>query len=204
MTTLVTTLADAATPLAWQRDAAARAAYNAVLIVAGSLLVALSAQIAVPLAPVPITMQPFAVLLVGASLGARRGALALALYLAQGAAGLPVFAAGGCCIARLAGPTAGYLWSYPLAAGLVGWLAERGMDRRPLTAMAAMLAGTAVIYLIALPWLSLYVAPGRVLADGLVPFIAGDLAKVALAGGALPGAWAVLRAVRRALGLPER
>lgn len=200
----MTTLADAASPFAWQQDTAARTAYNALLIVAGSVLVALSAQIAVPLAPVPITMQPFAVLLVGAALGARRGALAMALYLAEGAAGLPVFAAGGCCVTRLVGPTAGYLWSYPLAAGLVGWLAERGMDRRPLTAIVAMLAGTAVIYLIALPWLAGFVGADRVLEVGLLPFVAGDLAKVALAGGALPGTWALLRSLRRALGLPER
>lgn len=200
----MTTLADAATPIAWQRDTAAQAAYNAILVITGSLLVALSAQFAVPLAPVPITMQPFAVLLVGASLGARRGALAMALYLAEGAAGLPVFAAGGCCVARLVGPTAGYLWSYPLAAGLVGVLAERGLDRRPLTAMAAMLAGTAVIYLIALPWLALFVGAGRVLADGMLPFIVGDVAKIALAGGVLPGAWLALRSLRRALGLPEQ
>jgi biotin transport system substrate-specific component len=136
------------------------------------------------------------VLLVGAALGSRRGALALAAYLAEGAAGMPVFSGGGCCVAWLAGPTAGYLWSYPLAAFTVGALAERGWDRSPGRAGLAMLAGNGVIYVVALPWLASFVGAGQVLEAGLLPFIPGDLLKVALAAAALPAAWAVVGRVR--------
>jgi biotin transport system substrate-specific component len=138
---------------------------------------------------VPITGQTFGVLFVGALLGSRRGALALAAYLLEGAAGLPVFAGGGATLAWLAGPTAGYLWSYPLAAWLTGRLAERGWDRRPATAALALGAGNAVIYAVALPWLAFYVGLERVLAAGLLPFLPGDLVKIAVAAGALAGAW---------------
>lgn len=177
---------------------AARLAVEASLILGGSLLVAASAQLAVPLpfSPVPITGQTFAVLLVGAALGSVRGSLAMLAYLAQGAAGLPVFSAGGCCVAWLIGPTAGYLWSYPLVAWIVGSLAERGWDRRLLTSALAMLAGNAVIYLIALPWLAFFVGADQVLATGLVPFIPGDLIKIGLAAAVLPGAWGLVERLR--------
>jgi biotin transport system substrate-specific component len=119
---------------------------------------------------------------VGALLGSRRGALALAAYLLEGAAGLPVFAGGGATLAWLAGPTAGYLWSYPLAAWLTGRLAERGWDRRPATAALALGAGNAVIYAVGLPWLAFYVGLERV---------------IAVAAGALAGAWRLAGSHRR-------
>lgn len=191
------TLADTLIPHGWRHtSSAARWATEGLLIVSGSLLVSLAAQIAVPLpfTPVPVTGQTFAVLLVGAALGSVRGAATMVVYLAQGAAGLPVFAAGGCCVAWLMGPTAGYLWSYPLAAWVTGRLAERGWDRRLWTSGLAMLAGNGIIYLMALPWLAYFVGREQVLAAGLLPFIPGDLVKVALAAAALPLAW---RAVGR-------
>ncbi len=121
-------MADALLPAPWRRTAAARATVDVALVLAGSLLVALSAQIQVvlPFTVVPITGQTFAVLLVGAALGSHRGALAMVVYLAEGAAGLPVFSGGACCLPWLLGPTGGYLLSYPLVAGLVGALAELG------------------------------------------------------------------------------
>jgi biotin transport system substrate-specific component len=194
----MTTMANVLIPLSWRRTQTARLLLDAALIMAGSALVALSARVAIPLpfTPVPVTAQTFAVLLVGAALGSRRGALALAAYLAEGAAGMPVFSGGGCCVAWLAGPTAGYLWSYPLAAFTVGALAERGWDRSPGRAGLAMLAGNALIYVVALPWLAFFVGAGQVLEAGLLPFIPGDLLKVALAAAALPAAWAIVGRVR--------
>lgn len=201
----MTTMADALLPASWRQEAAGRAALDVGLVVAGSVLVALSAQIrfVLPFTPVPITGQTFAVLLVGAALGSRRGALAMAAYLAEGAAGLPVFAGGGCCLPWLLGPTAGYLWSYPLAAWLVGFLAERGWDRRPGTATLAMLAGNAAIYLVGLPWLAFFVSPERVFVAGLLPFIPGDVIKVLLAAAALPAAWALVGRPRRWPDVPD-
>ena len=171
--------------------------YDVLLILGGSLLTALSAQIAIPLpfSPVPITGQTFAVLLVGTLLGSRRGALAMLAYLGEGLLGLPVFAGGKGGLAVFMGPTAGYLWGFVAAAFVVGSLAERGWDRHVWSAAAAMFLGNGVIYLFGLPWLSHFV-PGslsQVLALGLYPFIPGDILKLVLAALALPSGWALLQ-----------
>lgn len=180
----------------WQRDLT--------LAVGFSLLLALSAQISLPLpfSPVPVTAQTLVVLLTGALLGSRLGALAILAYLAEGLAGLPVFAGSRSAwspsalgVPVIVGPTAGYLFSWPLAAFLVGWLAERGWDRRPATMALAMALGTLLIYAGGLLVLALYVPPAGLLAAGLLPFVPGDLAKIALAAAVLPGGWALLRRV---------
>jgi biotin transport system substrate-specific component len=161
-------------------------------VVGFSLFVGLSAQVAIPLpgTPVPITGQTFAVLLTGALLGGARGIAALALYLAEGAIGLPVFAQGKWGIAALLGmPSSGYLLACPVAAAVVGSLAERGWDRRFGTTLVAMLAGNTVFYLLGLPWLATFVGAGRVLSMGLLPFVPGDLLKLLLAAILLPAAW---------------
>jgi len=175
----------------WVESSAAR---DFMLILAGSLVVALSAQISVPLpfSPVPVTGQTFGVLLVGALLGSRSGALSLLVYLGEGALGLPVFAGGTGGLVRLAGPTGGYLLGFVAAAFLVGWLCERGWDRRLPTAAMAMLLGNAIIYLFGLPWLAHFVGSDKTLALGLLPFIPGDLSKLILAALALPGGWALV------------
>ncbi len=165
----------------WVRDIA--------LVLAGSWLVALAAQIRIPLWPVPVTGQTFAVLLAGALLGRKRGALSLLAYVGQGSLGLPVWAGGAGGIARLAGPTGGYLAGMVLAAFVVGWLSERGWDRRFATAALAMLLGNMAIYALGLPWLANFVGWGSVLQAGLLPFIVGDVGKIALAALALPGTW---------------
>lgn len=170
---------------------AARTA-DAALIVAGTLVVAASAQVSIPLpfTPVPITGQTFGVLLVGMLLGSRRGALSLLLYLLEGASGLPVFAGGVGSLARLIGPTAGYLWSYPIAAFLVGRLTERGWDRSPLRTTLAMLLGGSLILGMGTLWLSQFTGDLRsAFALGCAPFLPGDLVKSALAAALLPGGW---------------
>lgn len=161
-------------------------------------LTAAAAQISIPLpfTPVPFTFQPMVVLLGGAALGARLGMTSQILYLALGIAGLPVFAASPLLpqgILRLAGPTGGYLISYPLAAFAAGWLAERGFDRRYLTSVAAMAAGLAIVFACGVLWLGFFVQPARglggAMATGLVPFFAADIAKLFAAAAVLPTAW---------------
>ena len=164
--------------------------WKVVLVLAGSALIALGAQLAIPLpfSPVPVTGQTFAVLLVAAALG-RLGLASVIAYLVEGAAGLPVFAGGGSGLVTLTGPTGGYLVGFALAAAIVGSAAERGWDRHLVTALAAMLLGEVAIYLCGLPWLARFVPAGRVLDLGLFPFIPGDLFKMVLAALALPTAW---------------
>jgi biotin transport system substrate-specific component len=175
-------------PLDWVRSAA--------LVLAFSLLTALAAQIAIPTpwSDVPITGQTFAVLLTGALLGSRLGALAMIAYLIEGASGLPFFAAGGSGLARLTvSPWAGYLWAYPLAAFLTGWLAERGWDRRYLKAAAAMGLGSLVILLGGMTWRLWFMPLDQAFATGVLPFLPGDAVKIALAAAVLPSGWALLR-----------
>ena len=169
---------------------------KAVLVVAFSLLIALSAQVVVPLpwTPVPVTLQTFAVLLTGALLGSRLGALAVFAYLLEGAAGLPFFSAGrGGAAHLLFAPTAGYLLAYPVAAFVTGRLAERGWDRRYLSAAAAMALGSVVV--LAGGWLGLlrFYTAAQAFALGVLPFLAGDAVKIALAAAVLPSGWALVK-----------
>lgn len=178
------TLADLALP----RSGSAR---DLLLVLGASLVTALAAQAAVhlPWTPVPLTGQTYAVLLSGAVLGWRRAFLAQALYLLEGACGLPVFAGGTAGAHWLAGPTGGYLAAFPFAAALTGLLAERRWDRGFLTMFAAMLLGSLVIFGLGLARLSLFLPGSQVLAAGLFPFLPGDLIKSALAALAFPAAW---------------
>ena len=176
-------------------------AADAALVLGGALLVALAAQISIPLpfTPVPISGQTFAVVLVGASLGAARGGASMALYVLIGLLGAPVYFSGNSGVEHVLGASGGYLLSYPVAAAVTGMLAERGWDRRLRSAVAAMLTGNVVIYLIGLPWLAAVVGAGleETLKLGLYPFVPGDVLKLYLAGALLPGAW---RLVERADG----
>lgn len=170
-------------------------AYDATLVLAGSLFIAVSAQLALrlPFSPVPITGQTLAVLLTGALLGSRRGALSALAYLGEGLAGLPVFAGGAAGAAPLLGPTGGYLAGFVAAAYVTGRLAERGWDRRAGTVALAMLLGNVLLYAPGLAWLARFVGADKALALGLYPFIAGDLLKIALAASLLPLGWKLLR-----------
>jgi len=173
--------------------------YNAVIVTGFSLITALFSQFSIWIGPVPITGQTFAVLLSGALLGSRLGALSQLTYLAIGATGVPFwFALGGPVgIARIAGPTGGYLIGFVAAAFVIGWLAEHGWDRRIWTAGVAMVIGSAVIYVFGLLWLSRFVATDMVLKAGLYPFVIGDVIKIILVALALPAGWRLLGHLNR-------
>lgn len=158
------------------------------MMLAGSWMIALLAQIQIPIGPVPITGQTLGVLLVGMVLGSRRGALSLLLYLTQGAAGLPFFSAGGGPL-RLLGPTGGYLIGFVLAAYVVGALSERGWDRQPTPTALAMVIGNLVIYACGLLWLARFVPGEALLQAGLMPFLLGDALKIGVAMLVLPAVW---------------
>jgi biotin transport system substrate-specific component len=166
---------------------------DAFLVVGGAGFVALAAQvsIALPFTPVPITGQTFAVVLVGASLGALLGLASLGLYLFVGALGAPVYADQAHGWDVLTGPTGGYIVGFLLAAVLTGFLAQQRWDRRFPSAVAAMLSGNVVIYAVGLPWLAAKIDAGLedTLEAGLYPFVVGDLLKLYLAGALLPAAW---------------
>lgn len=167
---------------------------EAALVAAGVLLLALSARVAfyLPGNPlVPVTGQTFAVLLIGAAYGWRRGFATVLAYILAGASGLPVFAA------TLGAATYGYLVGFALAALAVGWLAERGWGRTLPTAIAAMLVGEVAIYACALPWLASLIGWEKAKLFGLDPFIAGDAIKLLAAALVLPGAWWLVRRATR-------
>ncbi|MCK5276485.1 MAG: biotin transporter BioY [Alphaproteobacteria bacterium] len=176
----------------WPEGSLAKPLRLAILALAGTALLTLSAKIQIWPGPVPITMQTFVILTIGMTYGWRLGGATLLLYLAEGAVGLPVFAAGG-GIAYFAGPTGGYLVGFVLAATLTGWLAERGWDRRPATTALAMLAGNVAVYLPGLIWLSALIGYERAIKFGLVPFLTSDLVKLALAAAVMPLAWKAIR-----------
>lgn len=179
-------------------------ATDAALVVAGTVFTAIAAQIAVPLWPVPLTFQTFAVLLVGTTLGPLRGVVSMILYLLVGVLGVPVFADGRSG-SILPLTTGGYVIGFVLAALLVGWLAQREWDRRFLGTFVAFLAGSVTIYAIGLPWL--FVALVRLgptvwrdnlgydsvlaatVGAGMIPFLVGDALKALLAAAVLPLAW---------------
>ncbi len=186
MTTLAPTLYTRTFPRAssWLRDLS--------LIALGAALVALLAQVRMPLpfTPVPLTGQTFGVLLVAAALGSKRGAASMALYIALGAFGLPVFAGGAAGLSYMTGATLGYLVGFVLAAYVVGALAERGLERSVLTSILPFLVGAVIIYVCGVAWLTVLLGSvTKALAAGLVPFLLGDVIKLIAAALALPAAW---------------
>jgi biotin transport system substrate-specific component len=163
------------------------------LVVGSAVFVGLAAQVTVPVpgTPVPVTMQPLAVLLVGAALGMGRSAIGMLLYLFAGMAGVPWFAEASSGIGM---PSLGYVIGFVLAAAVVGALARRGGDRTPVRTVGTMTLGTLAIYAIGVPYLmaALHVDLGTALAKGVVPFLAGDALKILLAAGLLPVSWRLL------------
>lgn len=167
---------------------AAQAAYDIIVVLFGSALLALAAQaqIRLPFTPVPITAQTFAVLIVGMLLGSRRALAAVAAYLGQGALGLPVFAGLSGGLLHVAGPTGGYLLAFLPAAYVVGLFAERGWDRQLLKSLCALGTGAAIILAGGSLWLSLFIGLDRALILGVLPFIPGEIVKLAVAAALLP------------------
>ncbi len=166
---------------------------DTLLVLAGTGLVAGAAQISIklPFTPVPITGQTFAVVLVGASLGAIRGTASLMLYLWLGVAGAPIYAHHAHGWSVITGATGGYIVGFVLASAVTGYLAERRWDRQISSAIAAMLTGNVIIYLVGLPWLAVVLNTNleKTLEYGLYPFVPGDVFKLYLAAALLPGAW---------------
>jgi biotin transport system substrate-specific component len=165
------------------------------LVIGFSLLMALSAQVVIPLGPVPITGQTFVVMLAGALLGSRLGAMAMIAYLIEGASGLPFFAGGAGGVAHLMGQTGGYLIAFPAAAFITGAFAEQGWDRKYVTAVAAMAAGSAVIIVFGCLWFSFLTRTSPLVAFQftVLKFIPGDIIKIALAAAVLPSGWKLLK-----------
>ena len=183
-----TLIGAALAPLDWTRSVS--------LAVVFSLLTALAAQIVIPIGPVPITAQTFAVLLTGALLGSRLGAMAIIIYLAEGAVGLPFFAGGTGGIGHLLGQTGGYLVAFPAAAFITGAFAENGWDKHFITAVAAMAVGSAVILLAGWIWFAALTNTSLPVAFkvSMAPIhIIGDVIKILLAAAVLPTGWAVLK-----------
>jgi biotin transport system substrate-specific component len=178
----------------WPQGAAPALRWAALAIV-GSLLLTASAKAQFPMWPVPMTMQSFVVLVLGMAYGPRLAAATVALYLAQGAFGLPVFAGTpekGLGLAYMAGPTGGYLAGFMVAAVAMGWLAERGWDRTLVRSVIAMSIGTVLLFACGVGWLAVLIGLQKAIAGGLTPFILGSVLKLALAAAVLPMAWKAL------------
>ncbi len=170
----------------------------AVLALVGSVLIAICAQISVPLFPVPMTLQTFAVFLIGLTYGWRLGGITVALYLFEGALGLPVFAKGGAGMVYFMGPTGGYLVGFLLAATACGWFAERGFDRSYAKLFASLLVGNILLYAPGLLWLGSLIGWDKPVLDyGLYPFILGDLLKIAMVVLLLPTAWKIVNRLKQ-------
>jgi biotin transport system substrate-specific component len=165
-----------------------RAAADMLLVVSASVVIAIAAQIAIPVpfSPVPLTMQPLAVILVGVVLGSTRGAAAATLYLLEGLSGLPVFAQGHGGALWLMGATAGYLFSYPFAAFVAGWFSERGWANHVVRSVAGMLVALAVIYIGGWSWLAALTTPRDAFVLGVAPFVVADIVKIAFGAALLP------------------
>ena len=190
MTTLAPTISLRYFPRAasWLRDLA--------LIALGAIFVAMLAQVKItlPFTPVPLTGQTFAVLLVAAALGSKRGAASMTFYIALGAFGMPVFAGGASGMTYLSGATLGYLIGFMLAAYVVGLLAERGLERSVRTSIIPFFVGTVIIYACGVTWLAIILGSfSKAFAAGLVPFLIGDAIKLVAASLALPAAWKLIK-----------
>ena len=181
----------------WSTRATTAAGYfarQATLVVGAAAFVGLAAQVAIPLpfTPVPLTLQTFAVLLAGAALGSLRGVLAMTVYAAAGIAGVPWFAEGSSGFAM---PSFGYIVGFIVAAGIVGRIAQNGATRSVWSTAGLMVIGNLTIYVVGVTWLKFAIDAtwATALQLGVVPFLIGDLVKIALAAGLLPLTWAGLK-----------
>ncbi len=181
--------------LALPQSGAARLGVQIVLAVLGTLLLTLSAKTKIVLGPVDLSLQTLAVLLIAAGFGFRLGVATLLLYMAEGAMGFPVFQSTpekGVGIAYMLGTTGGYLAGFVVMAAIVGWAADRGLDRNPIKLFGVMLAANAIMLAMGFAWLATMIGAEKAWAFGVVPFIVGDLIKVALAAAVVPAVWSLL------------
>ncbi len=175
-----------------------RAFRYSLLALAGSVLITICTQISLPLFPVPMTLQTFAVFLIGLTYGWRLGGITVSLYLLEGAIGLPVFSGGKGGMIVFMGPTAGYLVGFLLAATACGWFAERGFDRSYFRLFLSLIVGNILIYTLGLFWLGTLIGWDKpVLEYGLYPFIGGDLLKIAMAVLLLPTVWKIVNRLKQ-------
>lgn len=182
--------------LALPENGMSRLATQLFLAIAGTLVLTLSAKTKVMLGPVDISMQTLAVLLIAAAFGMRLGVATLLLYMAEGAMGFPVFQSTpekGIGVAYMLGSTGGYLAGFVVMAAIVGWAADRGWDRHPIKLFNAMLVAEVVMMAMGFAWLALLIGPEKSWQFGVVPFIVGDLIKVALAASLVPAVWSLLK-----------
>lgn len=189
MSTLAPTLANTLWPT---QSANARVARNVLLALVGTLALTVSAKTQIPFWPIPMTMQTFVVLVIGMAYGSRLGAATVALYLLEGALGLPVFAGTpekGVGLAYMMGPTGGYLLGFVVAAWVCGWMAERGFDRSPLKSLVAMSVGHALIFVFGVAWLAQLMGIEKAFMVGVIPFWAATIVKTLLGVVTLPLAW---------------
>ncbi len=181
--------------LALPESGAARFATQAAMVIGGTLILTLAAKTKVPLGIVDINLGTFAVMAIGVTYGWRLALVTLLAYLAEGAAGFPVFQGTpekGIGLAYMVGPTGGYLVGYVLLAVIAGWAADRGWDRNPIKLGAALVVGTSLVLGLGFAWLSTLIGAEKAWAFGVAPFIYGDLVKVALVAAAAPAIWALL------------
>lgn len=182
--------------LALPREGVARLAVQTLMVVAGTLLLILSAKTKVVLGPVDMDLQTLAVPLIAAAFGWRMGLATVLLYLAQGAAGLPVFQSSpekGIGIVYMLGATGGYLAGFVVIAAIVGWAADRGWDRHAFKLFGAMLVADVIMMAMGFAWLSTLIGAEKAWQFGVVPFIGGELIKVALASSVVTAIWSLLR-----------
>lgn len=171
---------------------------DAAIVLGATGLLALSAKVQVPFYPVPMTLQSLVILVVGAAFGWRMGVATVLAYLAEGAAGIPVFAGAGAGPAYMMGPTGGYLAGFVLAAGVTGFLAERGYTKGVLSTLAVMALGHVLIFVPGYLWLTALFGAEKAYAIGVAPFYAATVLKTALGAALLPAAWWALERARRA------
>ena len=181
--------------LALPEGRSARLGVQIFLAVVGTLLLTISAKTKVVLGPVDLSLQTLAVLLMAAAFGRRLAVATLLLYLAQGAAGLPVFQntpEKGIGLAYMLGTTGGYLAGFVVMAAIVGWAADRGWDRNPFKLCGAMVVADAVMLAMGFAWLATLIGADKAWTFGVVPFIVPDLIKAALAAAIVPAVWSLL------------
>ena len=181
----------------WPEQASSRSRIirAALLAIAGTGILMLSARTQVPFIPVPMTLQTLVVLLIGATFGTRLATATIVLYLLEGALGLPVFAGTpekGIGLAYMMGPTGGFLIGYVVSAAIVGWFAERGADRSFPRLLGAMAVGNGIVFALGFAWLAHFIGAASAFQFGVAPFIAGDVVKTLLAALLVPAAWGLL------------